>query len=270
MLTIRLSKRSSAVLSSTIHRFYSSSLTHEDDDEEKNKNARKLKKWRNENRPTHTGLLSMFDTKSDDEGFFKINRGFKTTNFSSWYKEKQREYLEWCQRYIEERHQSLGNQLAITHFILHRGGKVKQKGVADYLCQDDIPKLPTTFTPNWVIDEIDFSGSEICYSGLDNFRNLSTLRKISFKSCKYFDDWCLEKFIFKCPGVEYLDISECENITARGIESLYRSSYLKNLIVSNFDNNAEFELTCLMLEDCTPGLTIEIIKTPNVNEISVQ
>lgn len=271
MLTIRLSKRSTAVLFSTIHSSYSSLLPHENKDvDEKNNNARKLKKWRNEHRPAQNSLLSMFNSESNEGGFFKVKPAFKVTNFKSWYKGKQREYLEWSQRYIEERHQTLGSQLAITHFVLHRGGKVRPKGAANYLCHDDILNLPTSFTPNWLINEIDFSDSEICYEGLDNFKNLSSLRKISFKSCKYFDDWCLEKLLFMCPTIEYLDISDCESVTARGIEGLYRSPHLKNLIVSDFVNSVEFELTCLILEDCIPGLTVKIIKTPKINEISIK
>lgn len=97
----------------------------------------------------------------------------------------------------------------------------------------------------------------IYYEGLQNLVRLQKLTWLSFRNCKTIDDFCLDRISGEYGGtLKYLDISGC-SITERGLNALYRLMNLETLIVTNVKESISFELTCAMLEELYPKLTIK-------------
>jgi len=185
---------------------------------------------------------------------------FSLGNIVNWYMHSNIKTTKHDQRFIAERHKILGTDLASSYFILARGGRVKFYGNADWIEKDEKGSynLPKKFDPMYSLEAIDINGIDLHYEGLSNICGLVKLKWLSLKNCKNIDDWGLDKISAEYPQLEYLDISGC-NITERGLESLYRMTLLKKLIVTNYNKSAAFELTCMMLEDCVLDLTCEIL-----------
>lgn len=185
---------------------------------------------------------------------------FSLSNIKHWFEYQKVKILKKKQEFIPERHEILGAHLASAHFIVYRGGRVKFKN-SDFwieLNKDSTANLPDKFNPYYVLEAIDINGFDLHYEGVSNICGLIKLKWLSLKDCKNIDDWSLDKMSAEFPELVYLDISGCEKITERGLESLYRMFNLKTLIVTNHNKSTAFELTCMMLEDCMPGLTCEI------------
>ncbi|XP_032674069.1 distal membrane-arm assembly complex protein 2 [Odontomachus brunneus] len=185
---------------------------------------------------------------------------FKIGNLKHWYNYHKTLTKKKNQEFIPERHETLGSNLATAHFIVYRGGKVKFKN-SDFwveLNKDGTSNLPNKFDPYYILEMVDVNGFDLYYEGLSNLCGLTKLKWLSIKNCKNIDDWGLDKISAEFPELVHLDISGCEKITERGLESLYRMLNLKTLIVTNHKKSAAFELTCMMLEDCIPGLSCEI------------
>lgn len=186
---------------------------------------------------------------------------FSFMNIAKWYKHQKVELAKSQQAFIPERHEILGADLATAHFIVHRGGRVKFRNSTYWVERDEkgMVKLPTSYDSRYILEAVDVNGFDLHYEGLSNFCGLMKLKWLSLKDCKNIDDWGLDKISAEFPELEYLDISGCEKITERGLESLYRMTNLKKLVVTNHHNSVAFELSCFMLEDCMPGLTCEIL-----------
>lgn len=186
---------------------------------------------------------------------------FSLINIAKWYRHQKVELTRAKQAFIPERHKILGADLATAHFIVYRGGRVKFRNNNCWVEQDEkgMVKLPNRYDPQYILEAVDVNGFDLHYEGLSNFCGLVKLKWLSLKDCKNIDDWGLDKISAEFPALEYLDISGCEKITERGLESLYRMTNLKKLIVTNHYKSVAFELSCFMLEDCMPGLTCEIL-----------
>lgn len=153
----------------------------------------------------------------------------------------------------------LGNELAAAHFIVHRGGAVKFHGEKKWIQQDADGdyKLPRFYESGKVLEAIDFSGTNIYYEGLVNFRGLQNVQWLSFNNCKNIDDWCVDRIsaMFK-DTVVYLDLRNCTEITHRGLCALYKMLELKILLIDNLYVTESFELTGLLLQEVNPKLDI--------------
>ncbi|XP_057319135.1 distal membrane-arm assembly complex protein 2 [Microplitis mediator] len=242
-------------------------LQREEEESDVPRERRTLKKWRRMpgESPIGESFLGMFNNQADRDdagGFIFRGKTFNPTDFRHWYKIRQYEYLQFDQKYLTDRNQALGNDLAAVHFVVYRKGKIRKKGETEMWDISDMIKIPNSYQRDWYVEEIDVSNTTIVYEGIENFKHLKWLRRLTFKNCKYFDDWCLDRVVGLCPTVEYLDISECEKVTERGLEALYRAWNLKDLIVTDYSDSPAFELTCMMIEDCLPNLKIHITKAP--------
>lgn len=211
--------------------------------------------------------LSVSETQLDtDDSFAWFSREapkehkFTLFGLKPWlnYHQKQQRILDQC--FQSEKVSDLGTEIAAADFVLQRGGKVQFKNMDNWikLNPDGSSGLPDTYDPTYRIVSIDFSGFPLEYEGLDNIACLVELRWLSLRGSETIDDWCLDKLSGEYPMLEYLDISDCKNVSERGLEALYRMPNLKKLIVTNHYNSAAFELTCFLLEDVNPYLNCEI------------
>lgn len=73
-------------------------------------------------------------------------------------------------RYNPERVAALGFDLAAAHFIVHRGGKVRFKEAQEWVQQDEdgIYELTRHYHPGVFVEEIDASGVNLVYEGLES------------------------------------------------------------------------------------------------------
>jgi len=187
-----------------------------------------------------------------------------TVNFGpqvlrKWFKEAKREAAILDMRYIPERHQILGSDLAAAHFLVHRGAAVRFVGSTEWIKrQGDEYHLPSKYVPDYLIEAIDILDMKLYYEGLQNMTNLGSLRWLSLQNCLEVDDWWMDRISNEYRlSLEYLDISNCVQVTERGIGALYRMTKLRTLKVHNIASSHMFQLACLMLEDIHPQLNIE-------------
>uniref|UniRef100_A0A1I8PHR3 Uncharacterized protein n=1 Tax=Stomoxys calcitrans TaxID=35570 RepID=A0A1I8PHR3_STOCA len=180
-----------------------------------------------------------------------------------WDKRKEKNERH-MQKFMSERHEILGPDLATAHFILHRGGSIKFVNAQQWTRsnEDGDVKLPSRYDAKFKLEGIRCDNMRLFYEGLENIRWLEHLKFASFHNVPTFDDWCLDRFSgSQCDKLEVLDISGT-NCTARSLSCLYRLSNLKLLIVNDPKETLEYELTCAMLEEALPKLKI-------VNSLSV-
>lgn len=222
--------------------------------DEKNQYSMKEREKLAKSDPENPKNIMWFSTKE------KKDTDFSLLNFPKWLQHRAIAYQKYDQRFRPERHQALGADLASAHFIVFRGGRVRFKGNTFWTEMDekDSCDLPKVYDHRYILEAVDASNVDLYYEGLSNLCGLNKLKWLSLKSCKNIDDWGLDKISAEFPELEYLDISDCEKITERGLESLYRMVNLKTLIVTNHYRTVAFELTCFMLEDCMPNLTCKI------------
>ncbi|KAI4489409.1 hypothetical protein M0802_011164 [Mischocyttarus mexicanus] len=187
---------------------------------------------------------------------------FSVGNVKRWVEYKTEILYTQKQKNDPEKVKIMGANLAAASFVIQWHGKVKFKN-SDWLegSRNKPIRLPSLYNPNYVVTAIDASKTLICYDGLENMSPLDKLKWLSFKSCQYINDWCLDRISARYPSLEYLDISDCINVTERGLEALYKLKNLKTLIITNHHKSASFELTCFMLEDCIPNLKCEIFNS---------
>ncbi|KOC62936.1 ATP synthase subunit s-like protein [Habropoda laboriosa] len=153
---------------------------------------------------------------------------FTTFNLKHWWRHKKDQWAQLYEDYQYKQYVRLGPDLAAAKFVIEYD------------------------------EELDLNGYPLRYKHLHFIFDLYYLRKLSFRGCNTIDDWALDKISAEYPTLEHLDISECENVTERGLEALYRMPNLKKLTVTNFYGSAAFDLTCFMLEDVNPYLTCEV------------
>ncbi|XP_067009404.2 distal membrane-arm assembly complex protein 2 [Anabrus simplex] len=185
-----------------------------------------------------------------------------------WLKRKELKAI-MNQGFIPERHEILGNDLAAAHFIVYRNGSIKFCGRTDWVKQNEEEEydLPEKYVPDLYVEAIDASNMPIYYEGLRNLYGLKHLKWLSFNSCPYFDDWCMDRISGEyMETLEYLDISNCRNVTERGLCALYRFQKLQTLKVHNLANSKTFQLVCLLLEDIMPNLKIDGVEYMKLEE----
>lgn len=178
--------------------------------------------------------------------------------FANWQKWKKFNDMRDDQRYMPERHKFLGPDLATTHFITARGGKIKFVNNDKWITVADIDDktVPSFYVPGFFVEEIDASGMNLCYEGFDNLSSLTKLKKLTLNNCSFVDDWCLGRTHLFANTLEYLDISGCHLITERGICALHTLKKLKTLVINDTPNIQNKELVTLLLQDIIPRLNI--------------
>ncbi|CAH1179384.1 unnamed protein product [Phaedon cochleariae] len=163
------------------------------------------------------------------------------------------------QSYIPERNQTLGNELAAAHFIVHRGGAIKFFDEDVWIKANEMNEytLPRFFDEDKFLQAIDCADMKLHYEGLVNLRGLKNVEWLSLNGCEHMDDWCLDMIsnIFS-HSLLYLDLRNCSNISDKGIGALYKMEKLKILYLDDFLRSTTYELTCLLLQEIRPDLDI--------------
>lgn len=205
-------------------------------------------------------------------------------SIGAWYSRKRTEFRKYNQRYIPDRVKALGSDIAAAHFIVYRGGAVRFLNHDNFIQWTDQKEeynqhLPDTYDPKYFVEAIDASSLLLYYNGLENFKNLYKLKWLNLRNNPVLDNWCLDYIGYAIPQLEYLDISDCPQVTAAGIAGLQKLTQLKQLVINS--NDIEIQMACFALEDIVPGLFVSVEenktdksklvkkeKNLNINELS--
>lgn len=181
------------------------------------------------------------------------------------YRWKVERKIREKQRLIPDRHKILGPDIAVAHFITWVGGKVKFHGRDVWLTFKSIAQneIPSTFVPKLYLEAIDASDTPLSYEGFDNFTFLPHVKQLILRNCPLIDDWCLHRLKMFEVSLEHLDISDCPNVTDRGICTLHNLKSLKVLTLDNTPNIANKELVCLLLQEVLPQLNVTGVNYSN-------
>jgi len=238
------------------------------DHQKKIEEAKKKLKWRTpfvEQENFWNSKFALFADDKADRSSADVIALLQTKFDFSWKamkekREKKRVMIaKYLQQFIPERHQMLGNDLATAHFICFRRGSVKFTKDNTWHCGDEHATdfdFPNVYDESYQVEEIRCDNMELYYEGLENIRRLKSLKSISFRNVKTFDDWCLDRFSGSdFPALEVLDITGTST-TERGLCALYRIPSLKMLIVDDPKKSDSYELHCLLLEEAIPLLKV--------------
>ncbi|XP_055597624.1 distal membrane-arm assembly complex protein 2 [Uranotaenia lowii] len=175
-----------------------------------------------------------------------------------WWSNRKDTIEAHMQKFIPERHASLGDDLAAAHFVVHRGGAVRFLGQKDWIQMDeeDDYDLPRHYDPNWVLEQIKCDNIDLFYDGLENIRRLRNLKSLSFENVKRFDDWYLDRVSGSgFPALEHLNLKGTA-VTERGLNCLYRLPSLRTVFVDEPEKNVSWKLTIAMLEEWNPNMSV--------------
>lgn len=157
------------------------------------------------------------------------------------------------QKFRPDRHKILGPELAVSHFLLARGGTVKfENDDKWYHKEKNKIFLPRHRVKGLFVEAICADNTELMYEGLDNFVGLKSVRYLSLKNCAYIDDYCLDRLHIMADTLQFLDLSGCTNITERGLATLHKMGKLEALILRDIKTTPAIELVTLMLQDVLP------------------
>ncbi|XP_015786132.1 distal membrane-arm assembly complex protein 2 [Tetranychus urticae] len=175
------------------------------------------------------------------------------------FRQKTRDIIQ--QRFDPKRTGILGPDLAASHFITYRGGKVKFVG-SDKWISSDI-ELPNKMDTAFKVEKLDASNCRLYYEGLDNFINLKQLVHLDLSSNPGLDDWAcgrLSCHFRNSNKLKYLNLSDNTNISAIGLQSLVNIPSLETVVITGTKaaSYSHLELLMLLFQDVNPKCRIEI------------
>ncbi|KAL8619789.1 hypothetical protein ACOMHN_025875 [Nucella lapillus] len=166
--------------------------------------------------------------------------------------------LKHDHRFIPERHRVLGPDLATAHFVVGRGGRVKVSGREAWVQRDKQGNayMPNNYVPGLHLEAIDCTGVQMSYVAFDNMVDLEQLQYLKFSRCSNFDDWCLARLYQFKDTLEFLDLSDCWDVTENGLACLHMLRNLKGLKLTGLPKVKDMGLLVLLLEEALPQCTI--------------
>lgn len=186
----------------------------------------------------------------------------------NWMKRQNIEYNKYTQRYTAERVKALGSDIAAAHFFVYRNAAIRFRGQDNFIKWENKREeyninLPGTYDPKFFVEAIDASDIILYYQGLENLKNLYKLKWLRLRNNPVLNNWYLDYIGYAVPNLEYLDISNCPQVTAAGISGLQKLTQLKELVINS--NNNEIQMACFNLEDVIPGLFVSIQSDNNLD-----
>lgn len=204
-----------------------------------------------------TDILKMLQTPLD----------LRKEKISSWWQKKTHLRELEVQQFDGLRHASLGSDISIGHALLPLGVGLLYKGKPWMKAEGwTIPQVPDTREDAWILEAVDFSETPICFEGLLNFKNMSSVHTIKAHKCPHFDDWCIDILCSEVLTLEHLDLSGCKNISPKGLIPLTRLPNLQRLDLTDcpaFQTNDGL-LMCILLQDFNPNLIIDGVEYPEI------
>ncbi|KAI1894059.1 hypothetical protein AGOR_G00130090 [Albula goreensis] len=147
-----------------------------------------------------------------------------------------------------------GDNVASAYFILSMRGAFRFAGQSEWFRPNARGKFSWDFRnfPEEPIEEVDMSGTQMNYVGLDNLVNQRVLRSLSVRGCPEVDDWFLSRLHIFQDSLEELDLSHCPRITVGGLASLHRLRKLQRLDLSSLPRLQNPGQVRILLEEVLP------------------
>lgn len=129
-----------------------------------------------------------------------------------------------------ERRKLLGPDRTCAEWILRNGGSIKFVGVKEFLSNyNNLPPEGAVF----YVQEVDATEASITHHGFPHFVGCKFIEKIILHKCDYLEDQALEGLAPLHKSLKHLQISNCVNITEKGLGTLHPLINLKTLLLFN-------------------------------------
>ncbi|XP_069114999.1 distal membrane-arm assembly complex protein 2-like isoform X2 [Argopecten irradians] len=170
------------------------------------------------------------------------------------------------QSFDQQRYQTMGPEMSAAQFVINHGGKIKFYQFKEWISSlQENPTsmiLPETRMKDIKVEGLDLSGVQLVFEAYRNFVSLEHVRYICIRDTELFDDFSLTQLWLFRDSLEFLDISNCGTLTARGLAWLHHLENLKCLRLDNLksveDPEIVTELVCDMLPNCQIQGTIGV------------
>ena len=181
--------------------------------------------------------------------------------YHQYKRQKGYQKLVDSQRFSRDRLIALGPDLAAAHFLLARGCRVKFTCHPEWtepFQRYDHSHVPHTYVPGFNLEGIEAQDSQLIYEGFSTLRNLQHLKHLDVSYSPHIDAWCLDRITGEYSDtLQYLDLSGCESLNWNGIESIWRLTRLKTLVLRDLEHIVDLKMLCLLILDVLPDLEIQ-------------
>ncbi|KAJ8280260.1 hypothetical protein GJAV_G00052410 [Gymnothorax javanicus] len=168
-----------------------------------------------------------------------------------WALRRKNIYYGYTQRHY-------GSNVAAAYYILSMKGGLRFAGQSEWFRTDRRGKFSWDFLSfkEVQIEEVDMSGTQINYAGLDNLVSQQNLRSLCLRGCPEVDDWFLSRLHTFQDSLEELDLSHCPQVTVGGLASLHNLRRLRRLDLSSLPRLQSPGLVRILLEEVLPHCDI--------------
>lgn len=115
------------------------------------------------------------------------------------WRDIQEHKLYLSQKYLPERAEFLGPELATAHFICYRGGKVKFYNKENWYALDEdsgrVENLPNIFNCNFKIEAVNCSKMNLIYEGLENISKCDTSKNSEYLVMSFFRKYGVSEMV---------------------------------------------------------------------------
>ncbi|KAJ3650245.1 hypothetical protein Zmor_021943 [Zophobas morio] len=154
----------------------------------------------------------------------------------------------------EDRRKEVGPDRTCAEWLLRNGAFVKWVNEYDFIT--DYNKLPCDETKVYII-EVDATEASVMHYGFEHFVGCKHIRKINFHKCSYLENQALKGLSPLENSLRSLRISECMNITEKGLLYLTVLRHLEELILVNLPYVKDKEKVMNQLRSDLPRCNIQ-------------
>ncbi|CAL1541622.1 unnamed protein product [Lymnaea stagnalis] len=155
----------------------------------------------------------------------------------------------------EERVKLAGADRAAAEWVLRNGGSIKWSTSSTQL--SDFNLLPSTEFENYKLEEIDLTATDVISLGFEHLKNLEDVKKIKIHSCRSVSDDSLECLAYVGSTLKFLEISNCPNITDKGLDHLIQLKKLEHLVLYDLPAVPSLTQTVSRLQKSMPWCKID-------------
>lgn len=162
-----------------------------------------------------------------------VQTQFRSVGLSLRHVQPERTLWGWLNsvfnRVDEERLKLNGPDRTCAEWLLRCGAKVKWKNMSHW--EMDYNALPASNFDRYKIEEIDATNSAVMGIGFPHLKGLKHVRKIILHDCRYMCDDALEYLPLVKETLQFLQLSNCGDITDEGLRPLTEMTNLRELIM---------------------------------------
>ncbi|KAF7989407.1 hypothetical protein HCN44_008081 [Aphidius gifuensis] len=156
----------------------------------------------------------------------------------------------------KKRIKEVGPDIACAEWLLRNGASVKWKNSTNY--SNDYNSLVANVDMTKKIQGVDATDSGISHDGFPHFENCKFIEDMKLVNCVYIGDNALDHLDLLESSLKNLEISNCGNVTDKGLGSLKKLSNLKILKLSKLQAIQDLKMAQNNLTKSLPNCQIII------------